>query len=150
MRELEKITINGVRYIIWDEARGGCPDASGIRLLLSARDGVGADILLALPKDHPLADCAYASDGIGADILLALPKNHPLAVCAYASDGHKTSVSDDARHAVSISLEKSAAPISEAKFFHIKKPVDYVEVRLTDSFCARLFATAGRNSRLAG
>ncbi len=126
MRELEKITINGVRYIIWDEARGGCPDASGIRLLLSARDGVGADTLLALPKDHPLA------------------------VCAYASDGHKTSVSDDARHAVSISLEKSAAPISEAKFFHIEKPVDYVEVRLTDSFCARLFATAGRNSRLAG
>ena len=126
MRELEKITINGVRYIIWDEARGGCPDASGIRLLLSARDGVGADILLTLPKDHPLA------------------------VCAYANDGHKTSVSDDARHAVSISLEKTAAPISEAKFFHIEKPVDYVEVRLTDSFCARLFATAGRKSRLAG
>lgn len=126
MRELEKITINGVRYIIWDEARGGCPDASGISLLLSARDGIGADILLVLPKDRPLA------------------------VCAYASDGHKTSVGGGARHAVSISLKKSASPISEAKFFPIEKPVDYVEVRLTDSFCARLFATEGRKSRLAG
>lgn len=126
MRKIEKITINGIRYIIWDETRGGCPNASGIRLLLSARDGVGADILLVLPN------------------------NHALGVCAFANDGHETSVSLDAHRAVSISLEKSAAPISETKFFHCKNPVDYVEVRLTDSFCTRLFETSGRKSRLAG
>ena len=55
MRELEKIMISGVRYMIWDESRGICPDASGIKLLLSALDGVGADILLVLPKNRFLS-----------------------------------------------------------------------------------------------
>ena len=126
MRELEKITINGVRYLIWNEALGSRPDASGMQLLLSARDGVGADILLVLPK------------------------NHPLAVCAYANDGHKISVGEEARRAVSIFLQKSTAPLSKAQIFPAKTSVDYIEVRLTDSFCARLFDTAGRKSRIAG
>ena len=126
MRELEKISISGVRYMIWDESRGICPDASGIKLLLSARDGVGADILLVLPK------------------------NRPLAVCAYANDGHKISVGEEALRAVSISLKRSTVPISETHLFPIENSVDYVEVRLTDSFFARLFDTAGRKSRLAG
>ena len=85
-----------------------------------------------------------------ADILLVLPKNRPLAVCAYANDGHKISVGEEALRAVSISLKRSTAPISETHLFPIENSVDYVEVRLTDSFFARLFDTAGRKSRLAG
>lgn len=126
MRELKKITINSVRFIIWDEARGGCPDASGIRLLLSARDGVGADELLVLPKSRPLAICAYTKDGL------------------------KTCVSDEALHAVSISFSKSASPIPETNILQNDNQIDYVEVRLTNSFCERLFETTGTKSRLAG
>ncbi len=126
MHKIEKITIDGIRYMIWDEACGICPDAPGIRLLLS---------------DY---------DGIGADELLVLPKNHPLVICAYTKDGQKTSVSDEARHAVSVSLRKSASPISETNCFHPENSFDYVEVRLTDCFCARLLESSGKKSRLAG
>lgn len=125
MRELEKITINGVRYIVWNEAHGICPEISGIKLLLSARDGVGADVLLVLPNDQPLA------------------------IRAFTKDGHEIPVSDEARRIASITLKKSAAPFSKTDFFQIKSLIDYVEVRLTDSFCTRLFDME-RKTRLAG
>ena len=118
MRELEKITLDSVRYIIWDELQGESPRKNGVALLLSARNGVGADTLLVLPK------------------------NRPLALRAYANDGSEIAVDNGARRAASIALE-NLAPLAN------KEAIDRVEVRLTDSFCARLFA-ADKTARIAG
>ena len=118
MRELEKITLDGVRYIVWDELQGESPRKNGVALLLSTRNGVGADTLLVLPK------------------------NRPLALRAYANDGSEIAVDNGARRAASIALE-NLAPLAN------KEAIDRVEVRLTDSFCARLFA-ADKTARIAG
>ena len=125
MRELEKITLNGVRYIVWDELRGTCPQADGIALLLSARNGVGADALLVIPE------------------------NRPLAVRAYAKDGHEIDVDENARSAASLALEKLTMLSAGAKNSESASAVDRIEVRLTDAFCRRLFHD-GKSARIAG
>lgn len=120
MRELEKITLDGVRYIVWDELRGASPRKSGMTLLLSDRNGVGADVLLVLPKDRPLA------------------------IRAYAKDGSETVVDDGARRVASIVLEKLTMLTSGIKELAFEVALDRVEVRLTDSFYTRLFSTENR------
>ena len=120
MRGLEKITLDGVRYIVWDELRGISPEKSGITLLLSDRNGVGADVLLVLPK------------------------NRPLAVRAYGKDGSEVVVDEGARLAVSIVLGKLTMLRSGAEAATFDATLDRVEVRLTDSFCARLFPSENR------
>ena len=124
MRKLEKITLNGVRYIIWDELRGTCPQADGIALLLSARNGVGADALLVIPQDRPLA------------------------IRAYAKDGHEISVDENARSAASLALE-NLTMLSAGAQNGESACTDRIEVRLTDDFCRRLFHT-GQSARIAG
>ncbi|MBR1759653.1 MAG: hypothetical protein IJ812_00955 [Schwartzia sp.] len=124
MRELEKITLNGVRYIVWDEARGRAPRRNGIALLLSAHDGVGADVLLVLPKGRPLA----------------------LRACA--GDGSEIAVDDGARRAASLAL-RNLALLAAGKEIVAEETADRVEVRLTDCFCTRLFA-ADKRARIAG
>ncbi len=121
MRELEKIMVNGVRYIVWDELRGICPQSDGISLLLSARDGVGADALLVIPQ------------------------NRPLAVRVYAKDGHEIAVDENARHAAALAVDNRTM----LKSNDIACTVDRVEVRLTDSFCRRLFRSVDK-ARIAG
>lgn len=123
MRELEKITLNGVRYIVWDELRGTCPQAEGIALLLSSRNGVGADALLVIPH------------------------HRPLAIRAYAKDGHEIDVDENARNAASLALENLTMLSAGGK--NGERTVDRIEVRLTDSFCRRLFHT-GKSARIAG
>ncbi len=123
MRELEKITLNGVRYIVWDELRGTCPQAEGITLLLSSRNGVGADALLVIPH------------------------HRPLAIRAYAKDGHEIDVDENARNAASLALEDLTMLSAGGK--NGERTVDRIEVRLTDSFCRRLFHT-GKSARIAG
>lgn len=123
MRELEKITLNGVRYIVWDELRGTCPQAEGIALLLSSRNGVGADALLVIPP------------------------HRPLAIRAYAKDGHEIDVDENARNASSLALEDLTMLSAGGK--NGERTVDRIEVRLTDSFCRRLFHT-GKSARIAG
>lgn len=116
MRELEKIMVNGVRYIIWDEMLGICPQADGIALLLSARDGIGADVLLVIPQDRPLA------------------------IRSYAKDGHEIAVDENARNAASLSFENMTMLNRNEETY----AVDRIEVRLTDSFCHRLFPSEKR------
>lgn len=123
MRELEKITLNGVRYIVWDELRGTCPQAEGIALLLSSRNGVGADALLVIPH------------------------HRPLAIRAYAKDGHEIDVDENARNAASLALEDLTMLSAGGK--NGERTVDRIEVRLTDSFYRRLFHT-GKSARIAG
>ena len=123
MRELGKITLNGVRYIVWDELRGTCPQAEGIALLLSSRNGVGADALLVIPH------------------------HRPLAIRAYAKDGHEIDVDENARNAASLALEDLTMLSAGGK--NGERTVDRIEVRLTDSFCRRLFHT-GKSARIAG
>lgn len=123
MRELEKITLNGVRYIVWDELRGTCPQAEGIALLLSSRNGVGANALLVIPH------------------------HRPLAIRAYAKDGHEIDVDENARNAASLALEDLTMLSAGGK--NGERTVDRIEVRLTDSFCRRLFHT-GKSARIAG
>ena len=123
MRELEKITLNGIRYIVWDELRGTCPQAEGIALLLSSRNGVGADALLVIPH------------------------HRPLAIRAYAKDGHEIDVDENARNAASLALEDLTMLSAGGK--NGERTVDRIEVRLTDSFCRRLFHT-GKSARIAG
>ena len=120
MRELEKITLDGVRYIVWDELRGISPEKKGIALLLSARNGVGADMLLVLPKKRPLA------------------------VRAYEKDGFEVAVDNNARRAAAFVLEKLTMLTTEAEAKTYGTAMDRVEVRLTDSFCARLFPSENR------
>ena len=120
MRELEKITLDGVRYIVWDELRGTSPEKSGISLLLSARNGVGADVLLVLPKDRPLA------------------------VRAYAHDGSEVVVDNNARRVAAFVLERLTLLTSGMEAATFEATPDRVEVRLTDSFCARLFPSENR------
>lgn len=120
MRELEKITLDGVRYIVWDELRGISPQKSGISLLLSDRNGVGADVLLVLPE------------------------NRPLAVRAYGKDGSEVAVDDGARRAASFVLEKLTMLTSGTEAAAFEATLDRVEVRLTDSFCTRLFPSENR------
>ena len=120
MRELEKITLDGVRYIVWDELQGISPEKCGIELLLSARNGVGADVLLVLPK------------------------NRPLAVRAYTKDGSEVSVDNNARYVAAFVIEKLTMLTSGAKAATFEATLDRVEVRLTDSFCARLFPSENR------
>lgn len=115
MRELAKITLDGVRYIIWDELRGMSPKRNGMSLLLSDRDGVGADVLLVLPGERPLA------------------------VRAYGKDGAETALDAGARRAVAFALENLALPLPGSEDEMRESEQDRVEVRLTDSFCARLF-----------
>ena len=124
MRELEEITLDGVRYIVWDEMRGVCPQKSGIALLLSARDG------------------------IGADALLVLPKNRPLAVRTYGKNGAAISVDQRALRVASLAIENLAL-LAAGKEISADETVDRVEVRLTDCFCARLFS-ADKSARIAG
>ena len=123
MRELEKITLNGVRYIVWDELRGTGPQAEGIALLLSSRNGVGADALLVIPH------------------------HRPLAIRAYAKDGHEIDVDENARNAASLALEDLTMLSAGGK--NGERTVGRIEVRLTDSFCRRLFHT-GKSARIAG
>ncbi len=120
MRELVKITLDGVRYIVWDELRGASPEKSGMKLLLSDRNGVGADVLLVLPQGRPLA------------------------VRSYAKDGSETVVDECARRAASIVIEKLTMLTSGAADLTFEVSPDCVEVRLTDSFCARLFPSEQR------
>ncbi len=120
MRKLEKLTLDGIRYIVWDERQGACPGEEGTSLLLSGREGVGGDVLLALPKGRPLA------------------------VRAYAKDGHELAADDAARRAAFLALGCSANAGAVAA-----PAADRVEVRLTDAFCARLFS-AGCRARIAG
>ena len=120
MRGLEKITLEGVRYIVWDELQGISPQKNGIAILLSDRNGVGADVLLVLPK------------------------NRPLAVRAYGKDGSEMVVDEGARRAASIVLEKLTMLRSSAEAATFDATLDRVEVRLTDSFCARLFPSENR------
>ena len=120
MRELKKITLDGVRYIVWDELRGISPQKSGIMLLLSDRNGVGADILLVLPK------------------------NRPLAVRAYGKDGYEVAVDEGARLVASFVLEKMTMLTSGTEAAEFEAALDSVEVRLTDSFRARLFPSENR------
>ena len=115
MRELEKITLEGVRYIVWDELRGASPEKNGIALLLSDRNGVGADVFLVLPK------------------------NRPLVVRAYAKDGSAIAVDDGVRRAAAFVLEKLTILKSGAEAVNAEVALDRVEVRLTDTFFARLF-----------
>ena len=124
MRELEKITVNGVRYIVWDETRGISPQKNGITLLLSARDG------------------------IGADALLVLPVNRPLAIRAYGKDGGEITADQSARRAASLAI-RNLALLAAGKEIVTDETVDRVEVRLTECFCARLFA-ADKAARIAG
>ncbi len=124
MRELEKITMNGVRYIVWDETQGVCPQKNGVALLLSARDGVGADALLVLPK------------------------NRPLAVRAYGKDGSAIDVNQSARRVASLAIENLAL-LAAGKKIAVEETVYRIEVRLTDCFCHRLFA-ADKTARIAG
>ena len=120
MRGLEKITLEGVRYIVWDELQGISPQKNGIAILLSDRNGVGADVLLVLPK------------------------NRPLAVRAYGKDGSEMVVDEGARRAASVVLEKLTMLRSSAEAATFDATLDRVEVRLTDSFCARLFPSENR------
>ena len=120
MRELKKITLDGVRYIVWDELRGISPQKSGMTLLLSNRNGVGADILLVLPK------------------------NRPLAVRAYEKDGSEVAVDEGARLVASFVLEKMTMLTSGTEAAEFEAALDSVEVRLTDSFRARLFPSENR------
>ena len=120
MRELKKITLDGVRYIVWDELRGISPQKSGMTLLLSDRNGVGADILLVLPK------------------------NRPLAVRAYGKDGSEVAVDEGARLVASFVLEKMTMLMSGTEAAEFEATLDCVEVRLTDSFNARLFPSESR------
>ena len=120
MRELEKITLDGVRYIVWDELRGISPQKSGITLLLSDRSGVGADVLLVLPE------------------------NRPLAVRAYGKDGSEVAVDAGARRVASFVLEKLTMLTSGTEAAAFEATLDRVEVRLTDSFCTRLFPSENR------
>ena len=120
MRELKKITLDGVRYIVWDELRGISPQKSGMTLLLSDRNGVGADILLVLPK------------------------NRPLAVRAYGKDGSEVAVDEGARLVASFVLEKMTMLTSGTEAAAFEATLDCVEVRLTDSFSARLFPSESR------
>ena len=115
LRELEKITLDGVRYIVWDELRGSSPKKSGTALLLSDRNGVGADVLVVLPK------------------------NRPLVIRAYGKDGSEVAVDDSARRAASLVIEKLTMLTSGAEYARYETEMDRVEVRLTDSFCAQLF-----------
>lgn len=115
MRQLKKITLDGVRYIVWDELRGISPQKSGMTLLLSDRNGVGADILLVLPK------------------------NRPLAVRAYGKDGSEVAVDEGARLVASFVLEKMTMLTCGTEAAEFEAALDSVEVRLTDSFRARLF-----------
>ena len=120
MRELEKITLDGVRYIVWDELRGISPQKSGISLLLSDRNGVGADVLLVLPE------------------------NRPLAVRAYGKEGSEVAVDAGARRVASFVLEKLTMLTSGTEAAEFEAALDSVEVRLTDSFRARLFPSENR------
>lgn len=125
MRELAKITIDGVRYIVWDELRGKRPGRAGIALLLSMRDGVGADALLVVPE------------------------NKPLALRAYDSDGNEIPVGSAARRAASLALGSRGALGPKVQSGVADERIERVEVRLTDYFCARLFDAESR-SRMAG
>ncbi len=120
MRELEKITLDGVRYIVWDELRGISPKKGGITLLLSDRSGVGADVLLVLPE------------------------NRPLAVRAYGKEGSEVAVDAGARRVASFVLEKLTMLTSGTEAAAFEAALDRAEVRLTDSFCTRLFSSESR------
>lgn len=124
MRELEKITVEGVRYLVWDEALGISPRQSGIALLLSD------------------------SDGVGADALLVLPKHRPLALRAYGKDGGLMEVDENAHRAASLAME-TFAMLAAGENIVADGGIDRAEVRLTDSFCTRLFSTEKR-ARIAG
>ncbi len=125
MRELEKIVLEGVRYIIWDERHGKSPLKSGMALLLSDRDG------------------------IGADVLIVLPKNRPLSFSAYNKNGQTIDMDNNARRAVSLTLQKTEALSVGTQIAAEGENIDRIEVRLTDSFCGRLF-NSEKKSRIAG
>ena len=121
MRRLEKIVLEGIHYIVWDETQGTSPREKGAALLLSHKDGVGGDVLLVLPKERPLA------------------------LRAYAKDGREVDADDAARRAALLALGRAIAAEADAS----GKTAGFVEIRLTDSFCARLFP-AEQPSRIAG
>ena len=115
MKELEKITLDDIRYIVWDESQGIRPKKSGIALLLS---------------DH---------NGVGADVLLVLPKNRPLAVRAYAKDGSEIVMDAGARRAASFAIQKLTMLTAGMEASASDASLNRIEVRLTDAFCSRLF-----------
>ena len=78
-------------------------------------------------------------NGVGADILLVLPKNRPLAVRAYGKDGSEVAVDEGARLVASFVLEKMTMLTCGTEAAEFEAALDSVEVRLTDSFRARLF-----------
>ncbi len=93
MYPIEKITVHGVRYIVWDEAVGQSPRGGGVSLLLSAREGVGGDILVVLPARRPRALLAFAPDGRPLPVDAALMRAAALAGRA-SNDGARLRLPD--------------------------------------------------------
>ncbi|MBQ9364568.1 MAG: hypothetical protein IJT82_02225 [Schwartzia sp.] len=112
MRVIGKYIVDGVRYMVWDEAESMTPGARGIAMLLSSRDGVGADYLISVSASGDIT--------------------------AYDRNGEMRETDSVMRM---VALHGSGSAISGVR-------IDYVEVRLTDSF-ARKIEDASESMRVA-
>ena len=60
---LDKFIIHGVRYLVWPESAAKVPAAEGVVLLLSGREGVGADRLVVMAPGYPGGVRCFGTDG---------------------------------------------------------------------------------------
>ena len=102
---LDKFIIHGVRYLVWPGSAAKVPAAEGVVLLLSGREGVGADRLVVMVPGYPGGVCCFGTDG---------------ALCAVeASDRYVATLANGRRDEVldDTSFEYSEVRLTEA-FFH--------------------------------
>lgn len=120
MHRLDQVIIHGVRYLVWDGAEAALPKAEGVALLLSGREGVGADRLVVKAQGHPWAVRAFGADG-AARAVEAADRDAAALAARRTQAAEGTAVPEDTTFA-------------------------YSEVRLTEAFFHRLMGQCRRDS----
>lgn len=120
MHRLDQVIVHEMRYLVWDGAEAALPKAEGVALLLSGREGVGADRLVVAVPGHPWAVRVFGADGAARAVEAA--DRDAAALAAWRTQAAKgTAVPED-------------------------MPFAYSEVRLTEAFFQRLMGQCRRDS----
>lgn len=124
MYRLDKFILHNVRYLVWLGSAAEMPVGEGVALLLSGKEGVGADRLVVTAPGHPWG------------------------IRCFGANGEACAVDVSARYVAALATER----VGDGAGYAIAgagAPLEYSEVRLTEAFFHRLMKH-GCTANIAG
>lgn len=126
MMVLWNYTFQGVEYMVWDAAMGDAPGTAAVELLCNRHYGIGADCLLLVDAQAALR--VLAADGAERE---TEAMDRLVLACHLRRHG---------RSANAAALVKALGDQALVRMQQMEASLSCFEVRLTDTFCAKLAA----------